>query len=126
MFGDAKCRKSLTGLQSDTNITEVVSIIQFKVSGVGLNLKDGEVEFTSGANSGLIRTIQSFENNLVTLWEPLPFIAAVGDQIKLTAGCDKTIQTCGNVYQNQLNFGGFPWVMGKDQYIAGSNRSVSV
>ncbi len=126
VFGDAKCRKSLTGLQSDTNITEVVSIIQFKVSGVGLNLKDGEVEFTSGANSGLIRTIQSFENNLVTLWEPLPFIAAVGDQIKLTAGCDKTIQTCGNVYQNQLNFGGFPWVMGKDQYIAGSNRSVSV
>lgn len=126
LFGDSKCRKDLTGLEITVSVTEPLSLTQFKIPTTLLTLKDGEVEFLSGDNQQTIATVQSYENDIVTLWQPLPFLAASGDSIRLTAGCDKTIQTCGQTYSNQLNFGGFPWVMGKDQYMAGANRSVSV
>jgi uncharacterized phage protein (TIGR02218 family) len=32
----------------------------------------------------------------------------IGDRITLFKGCNRTIETCANVFQNVLNYGGFP------------------
>jgi hypothetical protein len=45
-------------------------------------------------------------NQSVQLFTPMPRPTAVGDQVRLVAGCDKTPETCGNRYGNILNFRG--------------------
>ena len=35
---------------------------------------------------------------------------ATGDQFQLLPGCDRTIATCTNVFNNAVHFGGFPYV----------------
>jgi len=34
----------------------------------------------------------------------------VGDQFQLLPGCDRTISTCGSVFNNAVHFGGFPYI----------------
>ncbi|TNB47021.1 DUF2163 domain-containing protein [Martelella lutilitoris] len=50
----------------------------------------------------------------VDLWLPLEHLPEVGDQVRLTAGCDKAFSTCRTKFGNHLNFRGFPHVPGAD------------
>jgi hypothetical protein len=34
----------------------------------------------------------------------------MGDQFKLLPGCDRTLSTCTNVFNNAIHFGGFPYI----------------
>lgn len=76
----------------------------------------GYVLFTSGQNAGLRWTIKdsiitsapSF--NQMQLIKPLPFPIAAGDGVQLIPGCDKTIATCQNVYNNLIHIGATPFV----------------
>lgn len=45
---------------------------------------------------------------VVTLFNPV--FGLTGKLVELNPGCDHTIATCRSKYQNQLNFGGFPWM----------------
>ncbi|MGJ8526896.1 DUF2163 domain-containing protein [Maritalea sp.] len=47
--------------------------------------------------------IEQFDNELV----------AVGDQVKVVVGCDKSFSTCMAKFSNQLNFQGFPHIPGE-------------
>jgi len=42
----------------------------------------------------------------------LPFLSSVviGDQFQLLPGCDRTLATCTNVFNNAIHFGGFPFI----------------
>ena len=71
----------------------------------------GVVTFTSGANSGLKRTIKSYNPATgFTFALPLPTPPAAGDTISVFAGCDKTLATCRTKFANSGKFRGFPWV----------------
>jgi len=74
----------------------------------------GYVMFTSGQNSGLKASVKVQVNNSgvvqLQLIKPLPFPVSVGDNVQLVPGCDKTIPTCQNVYNNLIHFGGMPFV----------------
>lgn len=71
----------------------------------------GAIKFTSGANTGLTRTIKSYLGNRVYLTNPLPFDVGVGDAFMLTPGCDKLRNgDCTNKYNNAKNFRGFPYI----------------
>lgn len=50
----------------------------------------------------------------ITLWHapPKPFV--VGDTLTLTAGCDKSFTTCRSIFNNGVNFRGFPHMPGDD------------
>ena len=50
----------------------------------------------------------------IVLWEPIKADLAVGDQVQLTAGCDKCGQTCREKFTNFANFQGFPHIPGDD------------
>jgi uncharacterized phage protein (TIGR02218 family) len=43
---------------------------------------------------------------------------AVGDRVRLTAGCDKRMETCRLKFNNFLNFQGFPDLPGEDWVMA--------
>ena len=71
----------------------------------------GVITFTSGANSGLKRTVKAYDGaGGFTFVLPLPVAPAAGDTISVFAGCDKTVATCRTKFSNDVHFRGFPWV----------------
>lgn len=70
----------------------------------------GVLEFTSGANIGLRRTVKSFASGAFTFMLPLPFAPANGDTFKATPGCDKKLTTCTSKYSNQARHRAYPFV----------------
>jgi uncharacterized phage protein (TIGR02218 family) len=69
----------------------------------------GYVTFTSGANSGVSRTVKNFSGGTFTLMNPLPNIPASGDAFNAYVGCDRQLSTC-TAYGNAANFRGMPFV----------------
>ncbi len=82
----------------------------------------GTVQFTNGANQGATFEIrlQTARNAgaAFTLWQPTGAVIAVGDTVTLRVGCDKRLATCRDVFQNTLNFRGFPHMPGNDFVVA--------
>lgn len=88
----------------------------------------GQIQFVTGANAGL--TYPIFNNYLdstntymfVVLLTLLTYDPAVGDQVILLGGCDKSQSTCSAVYNNFRNFGGEPagkhWMPTNDFYLS--------
>lgn len=70
----------------------------------------GKVQFTSGLNTGLVRGIKSDMGTAFWLTAALPNIPAIGDTFSASAGCDKTLATCINKFNNFPNFNGFPFI----------------
>lgn len=52
------------------------------------------------------------------LWEPIRAPLAIGDGIRLYAGCDKRSETCRLKFNNLKNFRGFPDLPGDDWLMA--------
>ena len=71
---------------------------------------NGSIKFTSGNNAGLSAMIKTHSAGLLTLALPTAFTFAVGDTFEIVGGCDKTLETCKNKFNNVLNFGGFPHI----------------
>jgi uncharacterized phage protein (TIGR02218 family) len=69
----------------------------------------GFVEFTTGANSSIKRMVKSYSAGQVILTNPLPVVPQVGDQFKIYPGCDGTMATCKNRFNNLSRFKGYPF-----------------
>ena len=81
--------------------------------------KGGQLEWLSGLNQGAVFEVKAHQTltdqtSVLKLWQKINTAPAVGDQFKLTAGCDKLFQTCQTKFANQLNFRGFPHIPGND------------
>lgn len=48
----------------------------------------------------------------ISFWMPLPLPVEIGASVTLSAGCDKSFQTCKEKFSNQINFQGFPLIPG--------------
>jgi uncharacterized phage protein (TIGR02218 family) len=70
----------------------------------------GYITFTSGAAIGQIRTIQAASADGVLLMYPLYDVPAPGDTFAVAFGCDKTLATCTDVFNNAIHYRGFPFI----------------
>ncbi len=77
----------------------------------------GEITFTSGLNDGLTREVKSYVPGQITLYQPLPYLASIGDTYTLVAGCAKDMETCRDRFDNLPNFRGEPYIPGFDKMI---------
>ena len=71
----------------------------------------GTITALSGGNAGSSRTISSFvSGGSATI--KLAFLSPVdaGDRFQLLPGCDRTLATCMNIFNNAVHFGGFPYI----------------
>lgn len=70
----------------------------------------GRVQFTSGANNGIARTVKSNDGsgNFVLI-SPLPAPLAAGDTFIAYKGCDLTSATCASRFNNIGRFKGTPY-----------------
>lgn len=76
----------------------------------GIVLDQGTITFTSGRNSGLSMSIQSFAAGVIRLTRPFLFPVAIADTFTMSAGCAHTFSAC-QAFQGVnafINFGGTP------------------
>jgi uncharacterized phage protein (TIGR02218 family) len=71
---------------------------------------NGSISFTSGVNSGAIRTIKSYTPGVILLAMPLLNAPTNGDAFTAYAGCDKSYNTCVNKFNRLVSFRGFPYI----------------
>lgn len=119
-LGDARCGYSLKPLTG--TVTSVVNPVRLHLATIGSRADGtyahGYLRFTSGRNHvpnfNLKFRIKSQTGQYIDLYSPLPETAFTGDAYQLFAGCDKTIDTCLNKFNNAVNFRGFPHIPGPD------------
>lgn len=116
MLGDKRCRVDMAGRVRVTRVTGVIDeeTIEVASAAAGNAYGYGRLRWIGGANSGIETALTASEGNRLTLREPPPFAAAVGDQVEISEGCDKALATCAGRFGNAVNFRGEPHLPGMD------------
>ncbi len=115
-LGDEKCKVNIVPLLRTGTLTSVnsrLTLIDTSRTEADNYWRGGMITFLSGDNQ-----YRSFEvsasnsSGVITLFLPLSFPGQVGDTYSIRPGCDKSLNTCKTLYNNVLNFRGFPHVPG--------------
>lgn len=88
------------------------------------SMNNGVVLFTTGRNAGVAMEIREWTAGsggdkptpaIIELYLPMPFNIEVGDEIRMYRGCFKRVLSdCRDVFDNVVNFRGFPGIPGSD------------
>ena len=112
-FCDANCTLSASAYTTTGYVTTATSAQAFTInltptSGI---YNFGYLTFSSGANSGIQRSIkaQDASGNL-TFIAPFPSAPSVSDTFTITQGCDLSLSTCTTKFSNKAHFRGQPFV----------------
>ncbi len=70
----------------------------------------GTIEFTAGANAGVVRSIRAYEPGVVQITLPLRSAPQIGDSFTVYPGCDGRQSTCLTKFNNLPKFRGQPYV----------------
>jgi uncharacterized phage protein (TIGR02218 family) len=78
----------------------------------------GEITWLSGLNDGKVSQVRWHHTDVsgtrLELMLPTTKDIQVGDTFTIVAGCDKMFATCKNLFNNAINFGGFPYMPSND------------
>ncbi|WP_294395365.1 DUF2163 domain-containing protein [uncultured Sphingomonas sp.] len=74
----------------------------------------GRLRWIGGTNSGLSSLIALSEGNRLVLRDDPPAVPVVGTLVEISEGCDRTIATCAERFNNAANFRGEPYLPGVD------------
>jgi uncharacterized phage protein (TIGR02218 family) len=111
---DSACGVVRASVTTTTTVTTVVtgsSITSTGVSGFATGYFDlGVLRFTSGANNGIRRAVQTHASSSIKFARPFPFTIVPGDTFTIVPGCNKQLATCTGKFSNTLKFRGFPFV----------------
>jgi uncharacterized phage protein (TIGR02218 family) len=131
VLGDARCTVDLTSpsYKGSGTVDGVATNHTFSASGLdGYQegwFTGGKVTWLTGDNAGAVMEIKFHLNNgaevSFDLWETMPFDIVVGDSFSVTAGCDKSLATCRDRFNNVPNFRGFPYIPGNDAVTSYAN-----
>lgn len=75
---------------------------------------DGQIRFLDGPQTGIAFAIVGTDSNWLALDRPLSDGLANGTAAEIVQGCDHTLTTCANRFDNALNFRGEPFLPGND------------
>lgn len=129
-LGDGRCRIDLaaSAYRGSGTVTGLGSSHTFSASGLGAYqdgwFTGGKVTWTSGANAGAVMEVKSHANAgsvAFELWESMAFDIGAGETFLVTAGCNKSLDTCRDRFGNVANFRGFPFIPGNDAITAYAN-----
>lgn len=129
VLGDGACRADLTNpaLSVAVVVEDVERAQVFAFAALG-QFEDrwferGRLEIETGAAKGLSAVIKhdrllASGARKIELWEPIRADVALGDALRLIAGCDKRAATCRDKFANFLNYRGFPHIPGEDWLVS--------
>lgn len=88
---------------------------RIRVSGISTDdHRDGQIRFLDGPQTGIAFAIVGAEGEWLALDRPLSGALSDGTPAELLQGCDHTLITCANRFDNALNFRGEPFLPGND------------
>lgn len=135
-LGDSRCGLALGGpaMTGTGEIETLASPRRFSVVGLSAFASDwftqGLLTFTSGAASGQKIEVKSHSVTeaavMLELWQEPRGPLVAGQTFRVSAGCDKHLETCGVKFSNAVNFRGFPHMPGNDfltRIVSRSRRS---
>lgn len=135
VLGDARCGSDLKrpGFAGTFTVAAVTERRKLQLDGLGGFepgwFERGQAQVLSGAAAGLLGMVKSDRVlgalRVVELWEEPGQGIAVGDQLRLLAGCDRRAETCRLKFDNFLNFRGFPNVPSEDWIAASPPREIA-
>jgi hypothetical protein len=119
-FGDARCgvntaAYSVSGLIESVDASGLVITDSANITAAVNTYAYGLLTMTSGDSSGYSMEVKSSTVGTVTLQQRMPFGVAAGDTFTLVQGCNKSLATCRDAYNNVVNFRGFPYMPGNDK-----------
>lgn len=85
----------------------------------GITLEQGVITFTSGRNTGLSMSIQSWDGMNIRLSKPFLFPVALGDTFSVVAGCAHTQAACFSFLGNNayIHYGGTPYIPNQESAV---------
>jgi len=110
-FGDAMCQFDRSSMQAvfpaGPGSTQAQIATSVTPSPPSLYIQ-GSLIGVTGANAGSSRSVANMSRDWI--YVKLAFLSPIspGDQFQLLPGCDRTLSTCTNVFNNAIHFGGFP------------------
>jgi uncharacterized phage protein (TIGR02218 family) len=111
-LGDEFCTKDLAAFTHTTTITAVASNGEFTIAAplAAEYLRNGTALWLTGNNLGAprVRIKDHLAGGVVRLMLGMRANVAVGDQIEVIAGCDKTRTDCRDKFENMEFFDGEP------------------
>ncbi|MCC0033946.1 MAG: DUF2163 domain-containing protein [Hoeflea sp.] len=123
-LGDARCGRDISAAPFTLSGAIVAVNDEMTLMVTGLDgrpagwFDQGRVRFVTGLLAGLSADISSHASEpggaRLALWSPLARLPAPGDEVSVTAGCDKAFETCSAKFGNGFNFQGFPYLPGSD------------
>jgi uncharacterized phage protein (TIGR02218 family) len=112
-FGDAMCQFDRSALEltfaAESGSTQAQIVTSVSPAPANLYVQ-GTILGVTGANAGSSRTIANMGPGFVSVKLPLLSSVVAGDEFQLLPGCDRTLATCSNVFNNAIHFGGFPFI----------------
>lgn len=127
-LGDARCGRDVSGPEFRGNGAAATASSRYEIAASGLDayedgwFRGGLVAWASGANAGEVSEVREHRKQSgavkLFLWQATPFPVEAGDVFTVTAGCDKTLETCRGRFANTTNFRGFPHMPGTDRALA--------
>ncbi len=127
VLGDGTCKvdTDAPGLWAEAEISGLEGSASLRLRGAETQgsgwFERGRLDVLTGSAAGLWAAVKQDRHasggRTVVLWSGIGGGLAVGDRVRLTAGCDKRMSTCRNKFSNIMNFQGFPdlpsedWVM---------------
>jgi uncharacterized phage protein (TIGR02218 family) len=113
IFGDAMCLFNRASMEAAfvalAGSTQYVINTNLVPNPINLYV-GGDITCISGANIGTTRTIQNQFNGAVYLAAPFNFPISPGDGFTMLPGCDHTINSCQNIFNNLIHYGGMPYI----------------
>jgi hypothetical protein len=124
-LGDSECSVNLASF-THTGTLDAVDATGLQLTDAALVQANGYFNYglitmTSGASNGYSMEVKSYTTGVLILQQPLPFGVSAGDTYSIRAGCDKTLGTCRDTFNNVVNFRGFWNLPGMDKVLAYGN-----
>ena len=131
-LGDSRCTVSLAAHTATGEVSAVTTNRTFAATDGGspagaITVPSGDdsywthglLTWTGGDNDGLEMEVASFDGTDMVLLLPMPNDVQVGDTFSIVAGCDHSLATCRDRFDNVLNFRGEPHAPVSDDVIRG-------
>ncbi len=132
-LGGVRCGVDLDtpAYRQNGTVTTIIENSKVFVSGLeGFSdgwFSSGRLVFSSGNNLNRASEVKNFQVTAagikIELWLQMPEEILVGDSFTVTAGCDKSFDTCKAKFANAVNFQGFPHMPGNDFVAFYPNRN---
>lgn len=110
-LGDSRCRVDVSGLTATVTVTDVESRRRFHVTDISGRPEQyygsGIIRGLTGENVALEREVKRDnrlgDHGFIDLWDPMPLDVEAGDTFELEPGCDRTLPTCRDKFDNVVN-----------------------